>query len=115
MMGFLRPSRLDAGRHKSVTGVQMPNTCTAFAPVPQSGSCAQHLVSGGNEGWVTWVKHGDIQQDATIGWGKAHLDDTPRPLTARCCNTHRRVTGRSELITARASRDADEIAILVVS
>jgi hypothetical protein len=43
-----------------------------------------------------------------MGWGKGSPQCRPAPLTARFCNSNRRVTGMNTRIAARARKDAAE-------
>jgi hypothetical protein len=56
------PARLDAGRHKGVTDVQMACTRPVHAPVTHSHSCVFRSGGGGDVGRAARMNHGDIQQ-----------------------------------------------------
>jgi hypothetical protein len=94
------PVRLDAGRHKGVTGVQMASMCPVLAPVTHSGS--------GNIGRAAKMHHGDIQLGGTMGRGKGHLHVGTRPLTAGRCNANGSVSGLHTRIATCAGGDAAE-------
>jgi hypothetical protein len=102
------PIRLDAGRHTDVTGLQMACMRPVLAHVTQSGSCASRRGGSGTVGRAARMRHGDIQQDGTMGWGKRHLNVGPRPLTVNCCKANGSVTGLRTPVTARAGGDAAE-------
>jgi hypothetical protein len=108
------PVRLDAGRHKGQTRVQMAGMRPVLIPVTQSGSGASRVGGGGNVGRAARMNHGDIQQGGTLGRGKGHLNVSTRYLTARRANANRRVTGLRMRIAARAGGDAGESLLPVV-
>jgi hypothetical protein len=102
------PIRLDAGRHKGVTGVQMACMRPLLAPVAQSGSGTSRRGGSGSVGRAARMSNGNFQQDGTMGRGKRHLNVGPRPLTADCCNANGSVTGLHTPITARVGGDVAE-------
>jgi hypothetical protein len=108
------PVRLDAGRHKGVTGVQMASMCPVLAQVSQSGSGAAHLGGGGSAGRAVRMNHGDIYQGGSIGRGKGHLNVGARSLKADCCNANGSVAGLRTRIAARAGGYAAESFLPVV-
>jgi hypothetical protein len=95
------PVRINAGRHKGVTRVQMARMRRVCAPVTQSYSGALCVGGSGNVGRAARMNHGDIQQGETMGWGKGHLVST-RLLTANRCTANRSVTGLRTCIASRA-------------
>jgi hypothetical protein len=77
--------RLDAGRHKGVTGVQMACMRPVLAPVIQSGIGASRLEAGGNLGRAAEMRHRDIQQGGIMRRGQGHLNLSPRPQGQELC------------------------------
>jgi hypothetical protein len=82
------PKRLDAGRQKGVTGVQMARMRRVPALVRQSDSDAPRLGGGGNVSRAARMNHGDIQQGGTMKHGTGHLNVSTGFLTANRCNAH---------------------------
>jgi hypothetical protein len=107
------PVRLDAGRHKGVTGVQMARIRPVLAPVTESG--ALHVGSSGKVGRAAGLNHGGSEQSGNMGRGKGHLNGDPRILTASRGNAHGNITGICTHSTARRRGDAAEGFLSVVA
>jgi hypothetical protein len=87
------PIRVDTGKLKGVTGVQMARMRKVLVPYTKEGNSATRMGGGGNLGRVAKMDQGDMQQCGTVGRGKGQVNVCTRPLTANSCNSHGKVTG----------------------